>query len=82
MDRILKPAKLSIDPGSATATKEWKHWKRTFNSYVNRFVSEVSNERADTDKLEALVNCATPEIFEHFDHCLTFSEAEKTLEKL
>ena len=82
MDKLLKPAKLSIDPNSPSASKEWKHWVRTFRSYVGRYVSDLNEEEADRDKLEALVNCATPEVFEFFDECQTFKEAVETLEKL
>ena len=79
MDKILQPAKLAIDPNSSSATKEWKHWIRTFRNYVSRF---VTSEDADEDKLAALINCAAPDVFEHIDHCSTFAEAEATLEKL
>ena len=82
MDRILKPDKLSIDPNSPTASKQWKHWIRTFNSYVSRFVSGSSSAAEDGDKLAALVSCATADIFEYFDHCSTFVEAEEVLKKL
>ena len=82
MDRILKPAKFLIDPDSSTATKEWRHWVRTFRSYVNRFVSANSSQEADEDRLAALVSCATPEVFEYFDQCTTYEEAEETLERL
>ncbi len=29
-----------------------------------------------------LVSCATPEVYEYFDHCETYQEAEATLEQL
>ena len=81
MDKLLKPVKLSIDPNSSSATKEWRHWIRTFNSYVSRYLTS-SDEQADQDKLAALISCATPHVFEFFDHCETYAEAEETLEKL
>ena len=81
MERILKPVKLAIDPNSPKASKEWKHWIRTFKGYVSRFVS-VSSETTDEDKLAALISCATADIYEYFDHCETYAEAEEVLEKL
>ena len=82
MDKLLKPAKLSIDPNSPAASKEWKHWIRTFRGYVRRFVISASEEEADTDKLEALFNCATPEVFEYIDQCESYEEAEAVLQNL
>ena len=82
MDKILKPTRLGIDPNSSTATKEWRHWKRTFNSYVRRYITTTTSENVDEDRLAALVSCATPEVFEYFDHCDTYAEAEATLDQL
>ena len=82
MDKLLKPSKLAIDPNSSSSAKEWKHWISTFNSYVSRFVGSESSEQVDGDKLAALVNCASAEVYEHFDQCTSFTEAEATLEKL
>ena len=83
MDKLLKPARLSIDPNSSTASKEWKHWIRTFKSYVNRFVSsEENSSEADEEKLAALVSCATADVYEFIDHCESYAEAEETLERL
>ena len=82
MDKILQPGKLAIDPNSPSATKEWKHWKRIFTSYVNKYITPTTSEDIDEDKLSALVSCATPEVFEYFDHCQTFAEAETILEQL
>ena len=82
MDKILKPARLSIDPNSSSATKEWRHWVRIFRSYMRRFVTSESSVAAEQDKLDALVSCTTPEVYEFFDHCTTYSEAEAVLDKL
>ena len=83
MDKLLKPAKLAIDPNSASAAKEWRHWIKTFKSYVSLYVDKVPSTNEETDiKLASLINCATPEVYENFDHCESFEEAEATLEKL
>ena len=82
MDRILKPGKLEIDPNEASATRQWKHWQRIFTSYVNKFINDSTSEDIEGDKLSALVCCSSPEVYQYFDHCLTFTEAEKILEGL
>ena len=81
MDKLLKPSKLAIDANSATAAQEWRHWINTFRSYVKLYPVDTAREETDV-RLAALINCATPEVFEHFDHCESFEEAEATLEKL
>ena len=72
MDKLLKPTKLSVDPNSATASKEWRHWIKTFKGYVRRFVTAGTSEEVDQDTLAALISCATAEVYEYFDHCETF----------
>ena len=77
MEKLLKPARLAIDPNSSSAAKEWRHWVKTFQSYISLFPDASSQV-----KLAALVNCATPEVYENFDHCENYEEAEATLGKL
>ena len=82
MDKLLQPSKLSIDPNSTTATKQWRHWKRTFLSYVNRYITAATSASLEEYKLAALVSCATPEVYEYIDDCDTYTEAEAILEQL
>ena len=82
MDKLLKPSKLDMDPNGPSAAKEWRHWIRTFRSYVSRFVDKTSEDEADEEKLAALINCASPEVFEYIDDCQTYDEAEELLKKL
>ena len=67
---------------STAATKQWKHWKRTFRSYVDRFVVSGVGDELEEDRLAALINCATAEVYEYIDHCTSYTEAEEVLEKL
>ena len=55
--KLLKPSRLDTDPSSPTATKDWKHWYRTFTNFL-----EESGETAP-DKLRALVNCVSPTVY-------------------
>ena len=34
MDKVLRPARLETDPNSSEASKEWFHWKRTFDNFL------------------------------------------------
>ena len=78
----MKPSKLAIDPNGPSAAKEWRHWVRTFRSYVSRFADKTSGDEADAEKLAALINCTSPEVFEYIDDCQTYVEAEELLQKL
>ena len=82
MEKILQPRKLSIDPNGSGAATEWRHWKCTFLGYANKYITAVTSDNVDRDRLLALVGCATPEVYEYFDHCETYNEAEALLEKL
>ena len=82
MEKILQPRKLSIDPNGSGAAKEWRHWRSTFLGYANKYITSVTSDDVDGDKLLALVSCATPEVYEYFDHCRTYEKAESLLERL
>jgi len=32
--KLMKPSRLDLDPSSTSASKEWKHWRRTFENYI------------------------------------------------
>jgi len=35
MDKLMKPSRVDLDSNSTGAcTKEWKHWRRTFENYL------------------------------------------------
>ena len=77
MDKLLKPSKLAIDPNGPSAAKDWRHWIRTFRSYVSRFAGETSGDEADAEKLDALINCASSEVSEYIDDCQTYAEEKE-----
>ncbi len=81
MEKLLKPPKLAIDPNEVSAAKEWKHWVRTFRSYMNRYVVS-SPELADAEMLEALNSLATADVYEYVENCETYDQAERLLQKL
>ena len=34
MDKVLRPERLETDPNRGEASKEWLHWKRTFDNFL------------------------------------------------
>ncbi|XP_066980104.1 uncharacterized protein [Macrobrachium rosenbergii] len=76
MAKLLKPCRLDTDPSSPTAAKEWKHWHRTFQNFI-----EESGEAAP-NKLRALVNCVSPSVYELIEDCVTYEGAVAKLESV
>ena len=66
MDRHLLPAVLSADPSSPDALKTWRHWKRTFDFFVDSLPTSSENP---PNKLTTLVNFVKPSIYELIAEC-------------
>ena len=75
MDRILRPDKFDCDPTSSTATKEWKHWLRSFTAFINSIPGENIN------KLDILINFVSSSVYELIKECEDFQDAIATLDK-
>ena len=69
MDKVLRPERLETDPNSGEASKEWLHWKRTFDNYLG-----VLPQR-DLDKLLVLSNFVSPSFFQHIEECINYEAA-------
>ena len=39
MHKVLRPKRLESDPNRSEASREWNHWKITFNNFVVFFVA-------------------------------------------
>ena len=39
MGEVLRPERLESDPNRSVASKEWNHWKITFDNFVAFFVA-------------------------------------------
>ena len=76
MDTLLKPARLDLDPNSPTATKEWRHWHRTFTNFIDE-----CGERAP-DKHRTLVNYVSHNVYEYIEGCEDYDSAIRILEQL
>ena len=54
MDNILRPERLETDPNSGEASKEWIHWKRTFDNFL------AVLPQTGLNKLSVLANFVSP----------------------
>ena len=73
MDRVLKPERFDSDPGTTSATLEWKHWFRTLENFLAALPEE------GLDKLGILINYVSPRVYETISECTTYEDAVAVL---
>jgi len=73
MEKLLKPNQLDIDPDSPTAAKQWTHWLKQFENFIE--VSRVE----DDNILKVLQNCISYCAYEFINDCSTYTEAIQIL---
>ena len=78
MDRLLKPEKLSADLNSPLADKQYKHWLKTFQN----FVESVRNADREVDKLALLVNYVSPTAYCSIESATTYDDALSILKSI
>ena len=76
MDRLLRPERLDADPSSPTVAQEWKHWIRTFQTFLAALKQE------GLDKLGLLTNFVSPKVFECISECGNYDDALSILQAL
>ena len=76
MDKALRPTRFDILPHTASSTKEFKHWLRTFEYYLEVLPSE------GLDKLKVLINFISPEIFQYISDCSDYDSAIETIKNV
>ncbi|KAI5751264.1 hypothetical protein M8J77_005901 [Diaphorina citri] len=77
MEKYLRPERFDVEPTSASAAKEWLHWKKTFEN----FLSHMKDATA-ADKLQLLTNFVAPNVFTYIDDSATYTSALSALEAL
>ena len=80
MDRHLRPAVLIADPGSPDAIKTWRHWKRTFDFFLESLPRPQADGAAAPNKLATLVNYVGPSVYELIADADTYDSAIQILE--
>ena len=78
MEKVLRPERLDIDPGSLTATDEFNHCLATFGHFlVALTVSELQ-----FDRLQVLTNLVSLKAFKHFSNVETYYQALTVLKNI
>lgn len=73
MERILRPDRFDADPNSSEASKEWKHWHKTFSNFLESISSHSPN------KLDVLANYLSPKVYDYISECTSYDSAINTL---
>ena len=76
MERILCPDQLKTDATSPNAEKEYKHWMRTSNKFMDECQDNAPN------KLRCLTRYVSSEIFEYIANAETFDTVIAILDKI
>ena len=81
MDRLMQPTRLDLNASSPSASREWRHWFKTFENYIEVLDASLAEERR-TDRLEALVNSISHQVFEYIEDSATYDAAIAKLQNL
>lgn len=80
MDKYLKPAKLDADPGdSVESASNYKHWKKTFDSFLETFTDPAPT---DANQLAMLTNHVSHSVFKYISGCETYATAIQKLNNI
>lgn len=81
MDKILRPERFDTEPTAPNAEKLYKHWKITFQNYLD--VSKTTTDNAETverKKYFALINNISASVYEIISDTTTFDTAMTALD--
>lgn len=77
MDKFIKPKCFETFYNSPNAEKEWKHWKKIFQNFL-----DLVEYTEDSDRLKILECNVSAEVYELINECTTFQEALTVLDQL
>ena len=80
MDKILRPSRLEIDPNFVNAEREFKHWRQTFENFLE---SIAIGEEEDRNRLylHTLVNFVSSSVYQYISEITNYEEAILTLQQ-
>ena len=84
MDKLLRPDRFQIEPNDPNAEKLYKHWKLTFNNYVEATTTTTSRGESSVTprgKLFALINNISANVFDIISEAESFEDAINALDR-
>ncbi len=76
MDKALRPERFEGNANTSTSAKEFAHWLKTFEYYLDVLPQETLN------KLRLLTNFVAPSVYEYFSECTEYAAAIEALKKI
>ena len=70
----MQPARLDLNASSLSASREWHHWFKIFENYIEVLDASLVEERR-TDRLKALVSSVLHQVFEYIEESATYGVA-------
>lgn len=80
LERLLRPDKFDVDPGTSAADLKYQHWKETFTNYIA--VENDSTKVTDNIKLKILLNNVSPNVYSYIRESKDYSTALSVLDKI
>ena len=81
MERLLRPAKLDVDPNAANSSQVYRHWLKTFQRFISAVEAIRNLEDRATDKYGLLVNFLSPEVYAYVEEITNCDSALVLLER-
>ena len=82
MEKLMQPCRLDLDPGSTSAAREWRHWLKTFENYLEIITTALLEEQRNIDKLKVLINFVAPQVYDYIKESETYNKAIQVLKAL
>ena len=82
MEKLMQPYRLDLDPGSTSAAREWRHWLKTFENYIEIIIAALPEEQRNIDKLKVLINFVAPQVYDYIKESETYNKAIQVLKAL
>ena len=84
MDKHLRPSRFKCEPNALNAEKQWKHWFRTFENFINSitFLQGTTEQQRQKQKLSTLINYISPSVYEFVAEAPNYTRSIEILRQL
>ena len=81
-NKLFKPAKFNADPNSSAAGKEFKHWLKTFDNFIESVVAQSEAAHVHMpNKLKVLCVHVSANVYELIEDCVDYETAVQKLKE-
>ena len=83
LNELFKPAKFNADPNSSAAGKEFKHWLKTFDNFIESVVAQAEAAHVHApNKLKVLCAHVSANVYELIEDCGDYETAVQKLKEI